>query len=131
MLSTMGLAAYARSSNLAAAETRAKAESVASVEIRFEDASDGAVLVFDATSSEQIASIPPTSNGFIRGVMRGMFRTRKLEGIGPEKPFLLQQLQSGSLVLKDPHSGRTVELRSFGETNYQAFAQLLRAGKEA
>jgi len=96
-----------------------------SAELRFEDRDDGAVVALDPHDDREIAVIEPGSNGFIRGVLRGMFRTRRLESISLQEPFRLTEESDGRLVLSDPHSGRSVELRSFGGTNYDAFSTLL------
>jgi putative photosynthetic complex assembly protein len=96
-------------------------------ELRFEDRADGAVVARDAQDGREIAVIEPGSNGFIRGVLRGMFRTRRLESIDLNAPFRLTHEADGRLTLSDPTSGRTVELRSFGGTNYDAFVTLLSA----
>ena len=63
--------------------------------------------------------------GFVRGVMRGMARERKMKGIGPAAPFELTQWENGSLSLRDPATGRAIELGSFGATNRAAFARVL------
>jgi putative photosynthetic complex assembly protein len=100
---------------------------VRSAELRFEDRDDGAVVARDARDDREVAVIEPGSNGFVRGVLRGMFRTRRLESISSREPFRLTEESDGRLVLSDPHSGRAVELRSFGGTNYDAFSTLLAA----
>ncbi|MFN9808593.1 MAG: photosynthetic complex assembly protein PuhC [Deltaproteobacteria bacterium] len=96
-------------------------------DLRFEDRDDGSVAALDPEDGREIAIIEPGSNGFIRGVLRGMFRTRRLESVPPQEPFRLSEEADGRLVLTDPRSGRHVELRSFGGTNYDAFAALLNA----
>lgn len=123
MVSTIAIAALARSSDPPATET----PNLRTVDMRFEDRPDGSVAILDANTAEEIALLAPESNGFIRGVLRGMFRTRKLESIPRDDPFRLAEKTDGQLVLYDPSSGHEVELRSFGHTNYEAFASLLPA----
>ncbi len=65
------------------------------------------------------------NNGFIRGVLRGMARDRKLRDIGPAAPFTLTLFSDDALTLADPATGRSIELGSFGPTNRQSFADLL------
>lgn len=108
---------------------RAKAN-VAAVEVRhlvFEDRADGAVMVKDSDNGETLAVMlgEGDGGGFVRGVMRGMARERKMKGIGPAAPFELTQWENGSLSLRDPATGRAIELGSFGATNRAAFARFL------
>jgi putative photosynthetic complex assembly protein len=104
---------------------------VASATIRFEDRPGGALAVLDATSGHEVATLPPGTNGFVRGVLRSMFRTRKLESLGREGDFILSRDALGALVLVDVASGRRVDLGSFGPTNLKAFDDLLVASKSA
>jgi putative photosynthetic complex assembly protein len=57
--------------------------------------------------------------------MRGMARERRMNGIGPALPFELTQWANGALTLRDPATGRAIELGSFGATNRAAFARFL------
>jgi len=125
MLLALGVSAYARKD--VAAATEAPASVVASAELRFEDRPNGAIGVLDGTTGREVAVVPPASNGFVRGVLRGMFRTRKLESMDHETPFRLTQYSDGRLNLEDRASGRIVDLSSFGPDNHGAFAQLLDA----
>ncbi|MEM9194103.1 MAG: photosynthetic complex assembly protein PuhC [Myxococcota bacterium] len=97
-----------------------------SVSLQFADLPNGGVAVRSADGSREIMTLEPESGGFVRGVLRDMFRTRKLESIGREAPFLLGRTDDGRFVLQDPETGHSVELRSFGQTNYQSFDRLLR-----
>ncbi|MFN3554276.1 MAG: photosynthetic complex assembly protein PuhC [Novosphingobium meiothermophilum] len=104
---------------------------IAAVEIRhltFSDRSDGAVVVEDADSGQTLAVLMGENDGggFVRGVMRGMARERKMRGVGQEAPFELALWQNGSLSLLDPATGRSVELGSFGPDNRAAFMQFLK-----
>ncbi|MEM8606155.1 MAG: photosynthetic complex assembly protein PuhC [Myxococcota bacterium] len=96
-----------------------------SVSLQFADLPNGGVAVRSADGSREIMTLEPESGGFVRGVLRGMFRTRKLESIGREAPFLLGRSDDGRFVLQDPETGHSVELRSFGQTNYESFNRLM------
>ena len=74
-----------------------------------------------------MAVLPPGSNGFIRGVMRGLARERMLHGIDAAPPFRLIRWADGRLSLEDTATGRLIDLAAFGPTNAQAFARLLTA----
>jgi hypothetical protein len=42
-----------------------------------------------------------------------------------ESPLRLAAMQGGAIVLEDPVSGRWTDLRAFGATNAQSFADIL------
>ncbi len=100
---------------------------VASRDLRFEDRADGAVVITD-TKTGRIAHVvePGQQTGFIRGVMRGLARDRKMRGLGDAAPFTLTAWRDGQLSLVDTATGRMLELTAFGGTNRQAFAELLK-----
>jgi putative photosynthetic complex assembly protein len=109
------------------ASERPTAAVVASVSVRFSDRPDGSIAVSAANADRVIHLVPPGSGGFVRGVLRGMFRTRKLEAIDRAPPFTLTRDADGAFALLDPVSGRRVDLRSFGPTNREAFEAIWRA----
>ncbi len=112
----------------------ARAEaSVAPVEtraLRFADAENGTVRVTDAESGELVLLVEQDtqSGGFIRGVMRGLARERRMHGIGAEPHFELTLWQDGSLSLHDTATKRDVELGGFGADNRAVFIGLLEGG---
>jgi putative photosynthetic complex assembly protein len=123
MVFTLVLAGVARRAKLAEAP-----QDVAVVElrdVRFEDRDGGSLAVIDASSGGVIEEIAPGTGGFVRGVLRGMFRTRKLEAMDRAGVFRLSRAASGRLSLDDLASGRHVDLDSFGPTNSAAFAHIL------
>lgn len=95
--------------------------------LRFSDRSDGAVVVEDAVSATTVAVIGREGSGFIRGVMRGLARERRMHGAGQQPPFRLTAWNDGALSLVDTATGRVIELNGFGPTNRAAFARLLTA----
>ncbi len=93
---------------------------------RFEDRPDGALHAFDAKTNRLAFIFAPGSNtGFIRGVMRGLMRERRLHEVARTGPVMVTQWADGALTLEDKSTGRILELGSFGSTNRAAFAQLL------
>jgi putative photosynthetic complex assembly protein len=98
--------------------------------LTFVDRGDGAVVVRDVATGEtvrvMIDGVP--GNGFVRGVMRGMARERRMRGVGMEPPFNLTLWQNGTLSLTDKTTGRAIELGSFGPDNRAAFAAFLPGG---
>ena len=120
------LAAYARLTGVGV--TTIEGETVAvSHAVRFVDKTDGSVAVLRGESDSTVIVLPPRSNGFVRGVMRGMARERRMHNIGPDVPFRLNMTDAGDLRLHDPGTGRTVDLQAFGPDNYEAFARIYAA----
>ena len=105
---------------------RRQVPAVVTREFRFADRADGALLVTDVAANRLVFVFPPGSNtGFIRGVMRGLMRERRLHEVLRSGPVTVTQWADGALTLKDTSTGRILELGSFGHTNRAAFAQLL------
>lgn len=99
---------------------------VSSRTLRFTDRGDGAVLVEDVATGGLAATVKPgEQTGFIRGVMRGLARERRMRGIGDGPPFTLTLWRDGELSLTDTATGRSLELTAFGSSNRAVFAALL------
>lgn len=97
----------------------------ASMEARFEDRADGAVLVKDARTGALLETVAPGTQGFLRGALRALVRERRQHGLGDEQPFRLLAHPGGRLTLEDPATGRRMDLSAFGPTNAALFARLL------
>jgi putative photosynthetic complex assembly protein len=97
---------------------------VAARDLVFEDRADGAVVARDAGTLRTV-EVFEGENGFLRGTLRGLARTRKSEQVGRAAPFRLSHWADGRLTLDDPSTGRHVELLAFGATNAAVFAHLL------
>lgn len=94
--------------------------------LRFIDRADGAVVIEDVNAKQVAGTVQPfTESGFVRSVMRGMARDRRLRGLGADAPFELTLWNNGQLSLIDTASGRSLELGAFGPTNRDAFMALL------
>jgi putative photosynthetic complex assembly protein len=98
---------------------------VQAVDLVFSDHRNGSVVVANAADGRIVLTVPPGEGGFIRGVMRGLARDRKMRAIGPDLPFRLERRRNGMVILLDPATGREIALGSFGPTNLEAFSQLL------
>jgi putative photosynthetic complex assembly protein len=98
-------------------------------ELRFADRADGGIDVFDGQDGRTVSVVPPGTNGFLRGVLRGLARDRRRSDLGAEIPFRLVRTADGRLSLDDPATGRRVALEVFGPDNYQIFADLLTVGQ--
>jgi putative photosynthetic complex assembly protein len=98
---------------------------VESRDFQFEDGKNGAVLVFDAGSHQLVDTLAPGSNGFIRVVLRGLARERKLGDIGAQPPFRLTRFVNGQITLTDTSTNKQIDLDAFGSSNTEAFARLM------
>jgi putative photosynthetic complex assembly protein len=127
---TFALAGSSRRA-LQAENSRPLPQPIESLELRFEDRPTGALAVIEDGTNREVALLPPNSNGFIRGVLRGMFRDRKLESLGRDAHFALVRQADGRLTLEDHQTHRRVDLNSFGSGNGAAFEALLDAGRRA
>lgn len=105
---------------------------VAARTLRFTDQADGGVLIEDVKTGMVAETIAPGGQtGFIRGVMRGLARERRMHGVGDGPPFTLTMWTDGELSLVDTATGRALELGAFGETNRASFAALLSSKETA
>jgi putative photosynthetic complex assembly protein len=106
----------------------AHAAPVAEARLRFLDRADGGVSIERVGGGVTI--LPPGSHsGFIRGVMRGLARDRRMRGLDAAAPFVLTEWTDGGLSLADTATGRVIELNGFGVDNRAAFAALLKGGR--
>ena len=121
---SLALAATGRMTQVGAVQTSGTL--VAARDLDFADGVDGSVVVTDARDGSPVAVFTGES-GFLRGTMRGMARTRRIDGVGAQDPFRLSAWSDGRLTLDDPATARHIELQAFGSTNTEVFAQLLTA----
>jgi putative photosynthetic complex assembly protein len=102
---------------------------VAQRNLRFVDRADGAVVIEDVDQGATASVIEPgQKTGFIRGVMRGLARERRMHGVGNQPPFNLSLWRDGELSLTDSATGRSIEMTAFGSTNRASFLALLPKG---
>jgi len=98
---------------------------VESRDLLFKDGEDGSVLVYDAADNQLLHKLAPGQSGFVRVVMRGMARERKIADIGPQPPFRITRYANGQLTLTDTANNRMIDLNAFGSSNLAAFAALI------
>ncbi|MEL7372228.1 MAG: photosynthetic complex assembly protein PuhC, partial [Myxococcota bacterium] len=101
-----------------------RTEAVRTLELRFDDAKDGGVLVL-RTDRSVITKLAPGTNGFTRGVVRSLVRHRRMGRVDADPPFQLVLWADHRLTLTDPATAQTIDLSGFGRDNVQAFARLL------
>jgi putative photosynthetic complex assembly protein len=93
--------------------------------LRFVDQPDGSIQVIDATTGTDVHNFQG-EQGFVRGTLRALVRDRRLQGFGADQPFELIAHDAGRLSLRDPATGSTIALESFGSKNIDVFARLMR-----
>jgi putative photosynthetic complex assembly protein len=92
--------------------------------LRFEDHSNGGVVVIDGSTGKLLTTMTG-EQGFLRGAIRALARERISRKLGPEQPFQLTSRKDGRLTLFDPATGQRIDLESFGPTNAAVFAPFL------
>jgi len=102
-----------------------QADAVAVAELRFEDEADGVVAVYDAATGARLIEYGMDEGAFVRSVMRGIARQRRMRGEGQAVPVVLSELTDGQLWLTDPTNEIEIYLGAFGPDNSSAFAELL------
>lgn len=90
--------------------------------LSFVDRGDKAVEAFENGRS---VAVFEGEQGFLRGILRGMNRTRRGRDIPRDAPFHLAAYTDGRLTLDDPATGVRLDLAAFGHTNEEVFAALL------
>ena len=93
--------------------------------LRFVDQPDGSIQVIDAATGKDVHNFQG-EQGFVRGTLRALVRDRRLQGYGADQPFELIAHDAGRLSLRDPATGSTIALESFGSKNIGVFARLMR-----
>jgi putative photosynthetic complex assembly protein len=103
---------------------------VESLDLNFEDGQDGSVLVYTAGDRQLVDTLAPGNSGFVRVVMRGMARERRLAGVGQQPPFRLARHENGQITLTDTFNDKVIDLNAFGASNTAAFARLMKKNSE-
>jgi putative photosynthetic complex assembly protein len=106
---------------------------VESTWLRFVDAEDGSILVFDAqgAADKPMIRIAPQTNQFLRGALRGLARKRRAANVQPEQPFVLTKWADGRITLDDPSTKAQISIESFGPTQVESFVALLPSTRAA
>jgi len=98
---------------------------IESISLRFEDRPDGGIAVINPNSGAVLGVVKPGTDGFIRTVLRGLAYDRQRHHIGSGPAFNLTKWSDHHATLDDPSTGRSIDLVAFGQTNMQAFSNLM------
>lgn len=90
---------------------------VAETLVRFEDLGPGGLRMVNHHSGAALAVLASGQDGFVRGVLRSMNRTRRLDRLPQDAPFSLIRYQDGRTALKDPSTEEALHLIGFGIDN--------------
>lgn len=131
MTATMALSGTSRVTGAGGTRIAAPtaAQTVAARDVRIADRADGAVVVTDAATGQEVHVVAPGSNSFIRGALRGLAFDRRKNHVGPEAPFHIALGTDGRLTFQDPSTGDVLDLDAYGADNAREFATLLPLSK--
>ena len=95
-----------------------------------EDAAEGAVIVRDAKTGENIIIYKHGEGSFFRATLRTLVNDRRHKGLPVDGNFRLEAHAGHQLFLIDETSGKTLSMNAFGPTNTAVFAELISNKKE-
>ncbi len=130
MLTTVLGAGLARFSGVGISRV-ADSAVIGTVELWVDEQRDGSALVRHVATGKTLDVLPADGGGFVRGLVRGMFRQRLLSEQARTLPFQISQREGPKYFLFDPATGTRMELDGFGPTNTQTVARLYQAGRNA
>lgn len=104
-------------------------DGVVAVQVRllqFEERADGSLAIIEADRGTVLELAAPNTEGFIRGIVRGLRYKRQMLEVDVQSPFRLTKWSNGHLTFEDPATGmRIPRIRAFGETQYATMDRLL------
>ena len=110
-----------------AVRTAAQLVPTATRDLSFIDREDGGLTITDVVTGDVAKSIAPGEpSGFVRGLLRGLGRERRMKNVGKAVPYRLEEWPNGQLSITDMGTGRSIELTAFGPDNRAAMAALLK-----
>jgi putative photosynthetic complex assembly protein len=97
--------------------------------LRFVPLDGGSVRVLDENGTEA-GTLTGSDSGFLNGILRGLTYERRMAGIDSDAAFRIVRREGDRLALVAPELGRDIDLRGFGDTNFDAMWRLLTLGRE-
>lgn len=98
---------------------------VAQRSLSFADAADGGIVVNDFETGALALTLPPGTNGFLRGALRSLADRRRVGALPQDAPFLLTAWDDGRVTIEDPLTRQRIAVSSFGPTQVRSFVALL------
>jgi putative photosynthetic complex assembly protein len=127
LIATVGFVALARLTGFGITKVN-ETPILGSVDIWFEDQDNKTMLVRRFADNAVLEVLPADGGGFIRGVVRSLFRQRLVANQERTLPFRLSQRQDQKFFILDMSTGAKMELDGFGPSNTLSIARVLEAG---
>lgn len=94
--------------------------------IHFEiDKNDGDIVITDALTKRQLAQMPSQTNRFVKSLAGGLDFQRTRDGHATSAPYEVVRWDDGRLSLRDPITGKQIELAAFGRNQVLIFAEIM------
>ncbi|WP_242467333.1 photosynthetic complex assembly protein PuhC [Thiocapsa imhoffii] len=94
-------------------------------DVRFVDADNGFLQVYDFDTGELIEAIEPNEDGFLRGLLRTLLRERRLHQTDLDGPYRVSLRENGHFTIEDLSTDFYVDLRPFGRDNEAAIGRFV------
>ncbi|MEO1205397.1 MAG: photosynthetic complex assembly protein PuhC [Pseudomonadota bacterium] len=91
--------------------------------------STGDITIYDAETKQRLAQMPAATNRFVKSLASGLDFQRKRKGLATTPAYEVVRWDDGRLSLRDPITGKQIELAAFGRNQVMIFAKLLEEPK--
>lgn len=81
--------------------------------------------ILDPATGEVVVTLAEGEDGFVRGILRGLYRIRDRAGVARDAPITVMAWRDGHAALYDPATNWRVELVGFGPDNRLIFVKLV------
>ncbi|MEM6488551.1 MAG: photosynthetic complex assembly protein PuhC [Pseudomonadota bacterium] len=99
---------------------------VASRLVAFESTDEGVLVVRDADTGDQISSLLESDGGFLHNLVAVLSKQRRRHAVDTALPYQLSAHTNGRVSIRDPATGRVIDINAFGANQVETFAALLR-----
>lgn len=86
---------------------------IASYDLAFQKIEAGGMRIVDLRDQSELAIVPESGEGLLRNAVRGLERTRTVEGLAINAPYQLILWPEDKITLSDPLTNRHIPLTSF------------------
>jgi putative photosynthetic complex assembly protein len=127
MVAAVALCAVAHATGVGVTASPAPV-AVASRDLVFTETDDGLLRVAEpGPGGRELSRFEGADGGFIRAMVRGLIRNRTRYGEPAVGAFRVSRDAEGAIWLQDVATRQNVDLRAFGPTQVEAFAQFVPA----
>lgn len=89
------------------------------------DNPNGEIFITDASTGRTLSRMPSETNRFVKSLASGLDFQRKRDGHDTGTPYELVRWNDNRVSLRDPETGKLIELAAFGRDQVLIFAKLL------